>query len=75
MTCISQTYVPQELYQPFLFLTAINECTLALAREGATPCQNGGTCEDSVGTYYCHCAEGYTGTRCTEESEYTRLLL
>jgi len=48
------------------FQTAINECTL---REGATPCQNGGTCEDSVGTYYCHCAEGYAGTNCTERGE------
>ena len=41
-----------------------------MAREGATPCQNGGTCVDSVGTYYCHCAEGYAGTSCAEEGEY-----
>lgn len=36
------------------------------------PCQNGGTCVDSFRTYYCHCAEGYTGTRCTEEGEWVQ---
>ena len=46
--------------------TAINGCAL---RDGATPCQNGGTCVDSVGTYYCHCAEGYAGTSCAEDGE------
>ena len=51
------------------YLTAINECALAVAREGATPCQNGGTCVDGVGTYYCHCTEGYTGTNCTDDGE------
>ncbi|XP_070180749.1 fibropellin-3-like [Littorina saxatilis] len=28
------------------------------------PCQNGGSCEDLVSTYTCHCLAGYTGDNC-----------
>ena len=49
--------------------TAIDDCQLALVREGTMPCQNGGSCVDSFRAYHCLCAEGYTGTRCTEAGE------
>lgn len=36
-----------------------NEC------EGSSnPCQNGGTCENKVGTYKCICPDGITGFNC-----------
>lgn len=28
------------------------------------PCLNGGTCEDGLSTYTCHCPPGWTGTNC-----------
>ncbi|XP_019638862.1 PREDICTED: uncharacterized protein LOC109480924 isoform X7 [Branchiostoma belcheri] len=31
-----------------------------------TPCQNGGTCEQEVGGYRCHCADGWEGNTCQE---------
>ena len=27
-------------------------------------CEHGSTCVDGIGTYYCTCATGYTGTFC-----------
>ena len=27
-------------------------------------CQNGGTCEERMGDYYCNCALGYAGKNC-----------
>ena len=35
----------------------INECD-------SSPCQNGGTCEDQVDGYMCHCPSGYNGDHC-----------
>ena len=35
----------------------INECD-------SKPCQNGGTCLDSYGTYMCTCPQGYIGIDC-----------
>ncbi len=35
----------------------INECL-------SNPCNNGGTCENLIGRYICHCADGYSG-KCT----------
>ena len=37
--------------------TDINECD-------SSPCQNGGTCEDQVNGYTCHCLSGYNGDHC-----------
>ena len=39
------------------FLLDINECS-------SEPCQNYGTCLDSVNDYKCFCAPGYTGLDC-----------
>jgi len=38
----------------------IDECTIAM------PCQNGGECTDTDGSFNCACAEGYTGAVCDE---------
>lgn len=35
----------------------INECE-------SGPCQNGGTCLDSLNSYQCLCTEGYEGDNC-----------
>ncbi|XP_060561281.1 protein jagged-1b-like [Ruditapes philippinarum] len=35
----------------------INECE-------SSPCQNGGVCNDLLGSYSCTCAEGWSGTNC-----------
>ena len=37
--------------------TNINECL-------ETPCSNGGTCVDGVGSYLCNCVEGFAGRQC-----------
>uniref|UniRef100_A0A3B3QTF5 Sushi, nidogen and EGF like domains 1 n=1 Tax=Paramormyrops kingsleyae TaxID=1676925 RepID=A0A3B3QTF5_9TELE len=35
----------------------INECL-------SQPCLNGGTCQDRMASYLCHCANGFNGLRC-----------
>ena len=35
----------------------VNEC-------GSNPCENGGTCDDGMNEYRCHCVEGYIGANC-----------
>ena len=35
----------------------IDECA-------SSPCQNGGTCTDSVNSYTCNCDAGYSGDNC-----------
>ena len=57
-------YLQNELYQYDTFICAhafmisdINECA-------STPCDNGGTCTDSVDGYACTCIAGYTGVHC-----------
>ena len=37
--------------------TDIDECV-------SSPCQNGGSCEDQVNRYECHCPAGYIGDHC-----------
>ena len=48
-----------------LVLTAeIKECE-------SSPCQFGGSCEDLIGGYKCHCTAPYEGVNC-EKREYCR---
>jgi len=41
--------------------TDIDEC----AQEGF--CMNGGSCENSIGGFTCHCAQGWTGLNCEQD--------
>lgn len=42
---------------PLFFLVDVDECA-------SDPCQNGGTCEDQINSFVCHCPPGYTGIHC-----------
>ena len=35
----------------------------------ASPCLNGGTCEDQVAGYICLCADGYEGDNCDDNTD------
>jgi hypothetical protein len=52
-TTKSTIYLADEAYSCGTF----DECT-------SNPCQNGGTCVDSINSYTCTCASGYSGTLC-----------
>ena len=43
----------------YLYFSATNECL-------SNPCQNGGSCRDRIGSYICHCVEGFEGDTCEE---------
>lgn len=47
------------------FLSDINECNMNM-------CMNGGTCVDTIGSYYCKCDQGWEGVQC-EISQYPPL--
>ena len=44
-----------------MFLVDINECTQP---SDTDRCFNNGTCENTIGSYKCACANGWTGTNC-----------
>ncbi|KAF5891229.1 neurogenic locus notch protein 2-like, partial [Clarias magur] len=31
------------------------------------PCEHGGTCENTAGSFTCNCARGYAGPRCEQD--------
>ena len=33
----------------------------------SNPCENGGVCDDKIDSYTCHCAPGFTGSKCERE--------
>ena len=41
----------------------INECN-------NNPCQNGGTCTNTIGGYNCTCAQGFEGKHCDQGRIY-----
>lgn len=41
----------------------VDECS----QQDTSPCQNGGTCVDTEGSFNCTCPMGYQGNRCEEE--------
>ncbi|KAG6439439.1 hypothetical protein O3G_MSEX000775, partial [Manduca sexta] len=41
-------------------LSDVNECA-------SNPCINGGSCEDGVNQFICHCLPGYGGQRCERD--------
>ena len=40
-----------------IFAAFVGECA-------SSPCQNGGTCVDSVNSYSCNCDAGFSGANC-----------
>ncbi|KAF7236324.1 hypothetical protein EYD10_16957 [Varanus komodoensis] len=49
----------QQGYAGPLCYEDINECQM-----GADPCEHGGSCHNTPGSFTCRCPEGYTGSRC-----------
>jgi len=43
----------------YFVLSDVNECL-------NSPCMNGATCVNTVGSFYCTCSEGWTGAFCAE---------
>lgn len=43
----------------FFYFSEHNECL-------NNPCENGGTCFNTPGSYYCSCKTGWTGSNCTQ---------
>lgn len=60
--------VKKKTYKIYLaFLLDINECNMNM-------CMNGGTCVDTIGSYYCKCDQGWEGVQC-EISQYPCLIV
>lgn len=50
------------------FFIDVDECTLS-------PCMQNATCENTVGSFICHCDDGLGGLKCDEgESTWTQLM-
>lgn len=59
-TIICKFVVKNKVYTAFSL--DINECNMNM-------CMNGGTCVDTIGSYYCKCDQGWEGVQC-EISQY-----
>ena len=57
-TCFRESLYSKNNLFPFCVLD-IKECSLTY-----NICQNGGTCEERLGDYYCSCALGFAGKNC-----------
>ena len=57
-TCFCESVLSINELFPFCVLD-IKECSLPY-----NICQNGGTCEERLGDYYCNCALGFAGKNC-----------
>ena len=56
--------------QTFMIQWCLRWCLHADRNEcSSSPCQNGGTCEDQVGSYICLCTDGYEGSLCEDNSD------
>ena len=47
------------IYKLISYNADINECS-----EDANQCLNDAECENTIGSFICHCRYGWTGTRC-----------
>ena len=47
----------------FNILSDIDECD-------ENPCENGGTCHSTLGSFICVCAAGYDGDNCQDGKEF-----
>ena len=54
-------------YTGFQCQLEINECE-------SSPCLNGGTCTDHIGSFSCACGRGYTGQTCRTKVTYVFIL-
>lgn len=62
-SCYDTSYIgdcPPGLAGPPDCLEDVNECLL-----DSEPCKNGGTCINTIGSYYCQCYEHYQGNDCS----------
>ncbi|XP_070554791.1 sushi, von Willebrand factor type A, EGF and pentraxin domain-containing protein 1-like [Ptychodera flava] len=50
-----------ELVSPSNFCSDVDQCL-------PNPCENGGTCHDSVSDFVCECPSGYAGDTCTQRA-------
>ncbi len=41
--------------------------TLFFGTSGPNPCEHGGSCQNTEGSFSCNCAPGYTGPRCEQD--------
>ncbi|CAF0904049.1 unnamed protein product, partial [Adineta ricciae] len=62
LTCSNNTRIhcPTGFANPPQCLEDINECLLE-----KEPCKNGGSCINTIGSYYCQCTEDYQGADCS----------
>ena len=66
ITILSQMQWQENIFpaQNLVLTAEINSCE-------SSPCQFGGSCEDLIGGYKCHCTAPYEGVNC-EKREYCR---
>ena len=53
------------IYDILWYNADIDECS-----ENTYQCSNGAECENTIGSYICHCRYGWTGTRCETGNIY-----
>lgn len=59
LICLQYSDWESERVTDPLSLLDVNECL-------ANPCQNGGSCTNSIGSYSCNCTREWTGRNCNE---------
>lgn len=57
MLITDKVFITIFLYKLFNHLSDVDECVL-------TPCSNGGTCQNTLGSYLCNCPAGWIGRHC-----------
>lgn len=52
-----------------IFISCLNFLSLTLFFDpsGPNPCEHGGSCKNTEGSFSCNCAPGYTGPRCEQD--------
>lgn len=57
ITCSAKQRVTESKILDQVRIQAVDECN-------SEPCLNGGSCSDGLGTFFCDCPSGYTGSTC-----------
>ena len=71
-TCIDHPYGYTCLCEPGY--TDVN-CETEIDECESSPCQNGGSCSDSINLYNCTCVAGYTGLNCETGRQRLTMIL